>query len=204
MRSLLRSVADALRVDEPGDNRRVGFCHNGQMGMCEPCPCHYDKGSCPLSEDEHLAAWISWQVRDIVDDPAKWASDAYMQAYTWHNPAMLMLFKMLLETARETEHPVLSAPLPHFEIVLVTLGDLRQFAEDARQWAAKNPAYQDVAEIAGELVGLARDGPAATTPELEMVDGICMNPTSGRPTSEWPRPLGRHVNVAQGKGIVKT
>ena len=210
MHSLLRNVADGLRGEVRVDTG-FAYCHNGAGGMCESCPVERNRNACQLSEDEHLERWIVWHTRGICEDPYKWAYRAFYDIRSCNNAGMFVFFEVVYRLVLENgDNEDLVSALPYLEEVLTCWGSwLRRFAGEARQRHIDHPGnkdYKDASETCDAILALAAAAgrPEPVYIEPQMVDGVCMNPTSGRPTTEWPRPLGRHVNVAQGKGIVKT
>ena len=208
MRSLLRNVADGLRPDKPEVDPGWEYCHVGHDIGCDTCDAGRNKRRCPLSDDEYLTRWVSWHLLRIDQDPQKWAGDARSQISQSSNPGQFILFRGLYEMAAEQEG------MEHWrqrlsEVLAAWMYDgwLAYFAGEARERQRRNGHDQtanDIADEADAVLALAVAAGIEPQEQAQMVNGVNMNPTVGRPTTEWGSPLGRRMDIAQDKGIVKT
>jgi len=198
LQELLRGVGHEIRRDNGGGQIDPGyqFCHDGVL-MCERCPVDHNRKACRLTEDERLDRWIVWQVRQVMEDPAKWADSAMYQVKQLDpNPGMLLFMVFALDViAQEPGNEVMAQLDPYLDRALrIMRGDqLLHLAEQARRLHEASPnnrAWADTCEAYERILGHmeTRLEPPEPREPLLFVDGVCMNPPSGHPTSEWPRP----------------
>ena len=169
--------------------------------QCEVCPVDHNVKQCRLSESEQLAVAIAGELRCIDKDPAAWALDVStdgpgrLGALTFFHG----VYGLALEGGPEYEQwrTRLEAVLE----VWMRTGWLRSFAEQAQKSRTDTSlpcGYREEYEAAEEAAGILAlaDGTAilegasdSYVPDMpEMVNGICVNPRYGRPTSEWGKP----------------
>jgi hypothetical protein len=178
--NVLRAWARDLRQQVPGQAAEYEYCDL----PCESCAAERNLRACPLTSDFRLERWAAWHIGRIMADPVLWANEAAEQARSWANPGMVLLFHLLYKTASETKQTELALLRPYLESVLrhwTMNGTLRALIEQGSD--------AELIEAARELLECANASGMAELRVLpEIVNGVNMTPTVGRPTSEWGRP----------------
>jgi hypothetical protein len=150
LHGLLRNVASDLRRDNGGDQLDTDweFCHVGYE-MCQDCPVERNRKRCPLTDDRFLHRWAAMQLRQISNDPIRWASEARRQITQESNPALFVLFEGSYQVTIEGGDDA-AWWRDRLEQVLAAWNDkdwLRRYAHEAQRRHLDSPQNQDYRDV---------------------------------------------------------
>jgi len=220
LHSLLRNVADGLRPDKPEVDPGYEYCHVGHDMGCDTCDAGRNKRRCPLSDDEIIARRVSKELAELADDPVEWAARARGE-----HAGPICVFRLCYELSLENTGSeewdwwrVRFERVIHYwltgddgktnwlkaqkDMNVDALDDFEAIVSLGQQAGIIDDACESLQDIDTRREPLLYPRWIVTSEGRVWARPAEVTPT--RPTSEWPQPLGRRVDVTQGKGIVKT